>query len=637
MKLLFVFTLWCTAIVNVHGQPLSLLVNYTSNSIPDSLKAGADAVYRLDEALVEIVSPSVYNYKVHRIITLFNKDAAHHLRQVLSFDKNDKIEELTVTTYNSVGQKFKTYKKSDARVQAYNDNVSLVQDNKLIILDCVAPAYPCTIEVSYQQRIESYINLPGWTFTSAGEAVEQSKFTVVVPASLDIRSKMYGIDIKPEVSLDGNVKKYVWEAKNLVASKKREPNGFVNLSNNPTLLVAPNNFEYEKYVGKFDSWKSFGAWNYVLYNDDKPFTSDQATPFLVMTADCKTNGEKISVLYNFLKQNMRYVGIQLGIGGFKPFPIQYVHEKKYGDCKALTNYMRYMLKTVGIESYPALINSGSNKLPVDRTFPIDYFDHVILCVPQPNDTTWLECTSNYNAAGHLGSFTENRLALLLTENGGKLANTPESRSSDNLQQTNTTILVDEEGSTDVKQSLYCTGDIWPYFYYMKQQTDADIKVFFTKRLGYKQGDAFALTASADSARGGKFQLEIGYDQGYDFKAGNKYFFPQTIQKICDLKPSNVERTEPYLFDHPRIITDTTLYKIPVNWVADQLPADMEIDTKYIHYKRTISKDRAPSSIYISTLFEIKKRVVAPADYKLMVATITEINKLEGQKLVLKQQ
>ena len=99
---------------------------------------------------------------------------------------------------------------------------------------------------------------------------------------------------------------------------------------------------------------------------------------------------------------MRYVSIQLGIGGFKPSAAKFVDEKKYGDCKALTNYMKNLLSVVGIASYPALINAGYNKYPADTRFPSDPFNHVILCVPMEKDTVWLECTSNNAKAGFFG-------------------------------------------------------------------------------------------------------------------------------------------------------------------------------------------------------------------------------------------
>ena len=114
------------------------------------------------------------------------------------------------------------------------------------------------------------------------------------------------------------------------------------------------------------------------------------------------------------------VSIQLAIGDFRTFPADFVHEKKYGDCKGLSNYMETCLKAIDIKNYSSGINEGQDKSAVAPSLPQDAFNHQVLCVPLVNDTVWLECTSNYNDFGHHGNFTENRHALLLTEQAGIL-------------------------------------------------------------------------------------------------------------------------------------------------------------------------------------------------------------------------
>ena len=69
-----------------------------------------------------------------------------------------------------------------------------------------------------------------------------------------------------------------------------------------------------------------------------------------MVKNATTDREKAAILYNYMQNNMRYVSIQLGIGGLRPFPASFVDDKKYGDCKALSNYLKSALDAVGVKS-----------------------------------------------------------------------------------------------------------------------------------------------------------------------------------------------------------------------------------------------------------------------------------------------
>ncbi|HXO76824.1 MAG TPA: hypothetical protein VN824_16335, partial [Puia sp.] len=128
------------------------------------------------------------------------------------------------------------------------------------------------------------------------------------------------------------------------------------------------------------------------------------------------------------------------------FDAKYVAERKYGDCKALSNYMYSLLKEAGIKSYYTLVRAGSSSHYLVDDFPSSQFNHVILCVPQKTDTTWLECTSQTLPAGYLSGFTADRFVLLVDEEGGKLVRTPKYRVKDNLQSRVTKAAVDGEGN-----------------------------------------------------------------------------------------------------------------------------------------------------------------------------------------------
>src|SRR6185503_18169122 len=192
----------------------------------------------------------------------------------------------------------------------------------------------------------------------------------------------------------------------------------------PHVSIVSDRFSHYGFEGDLSSWKSFGQWINTLYSGLDILPPDRQQFFTQLVKDASDNKEKIKRIYQYMQKNFRYVSIQLGIGGLKPFSAEFTDKKKYGDCKALSNYMKAALKSVGIPSHIAIINAEYNQEPVDPNFPANGFNHVILCVPGQNDSIWLECTSSTAAFGELGSFTENRNALLITDNGGVLVPTP---------------------------------------------------------------------------------------------------------------------------------------------------------------------------------------------------------------------
>ena len=85
----------------------------------------------------------------------------------------------------------------------------------------------------------------------------------------------------------------------------------------------------------------------------------------------------------------------MGIGGFKPFAATFVDQKKYGDCKALANYMRALLKAVDINANYAIVRAGTNEKPADFNFPDNPFNHAILCIPFKNDNYLVRVYQRY--------------------------------------------------------------------------------------------------------------------------------------------------------------------------------------------------------------------------------------------------
>ncbi|MGO8056517.1 hypothetical protein, partial [Rhizobium leguminosarum] len=77
-------------------------------------------------------------------------------------------------------------------------------------------------------------------------------------------------------------------------------------------------------------WENFGRWQKTLISQTNKLPESNAGFYRNLVKDAKSEKEKVQILYKHLQENYRYVGIQLGIGGWKPFPADFTEKKKYG-------------------------------------------------------------------------------------------------------------------------------------------------------------------------------------------------------------------------------------------------------------------------------------------------------------------
>ena len=233
---------------------------------------------------------------------------------------------------------------------------------------------------------------------------------------------------KPTVDSTSMKHEYNWTFYNKTASRLKSER---ELNKIYSILPILENFQMDGVEGSLKNWQTFGVWLSKL-NEGLDVLSEKAKDEIKTVIGFEKNEKEITKkLYRYLQENMRYVSIQLGIGGYRPMPAQSVHEFKYGDCKALSNYMKAILNVAGISSRYIIINAGKNALSPDPSDARNVFNHAILAVPFEKDTLFLECTSKDVSAGYQGSFTGNRLALLVNGEESGLVKTTHYNHTDN--------------------------------------------------------------------------------------------------------------------------------------------------------------------------------------------------------------
>ncbi len=631
MKKLSTLLLFTFLFVSVKAQ----LNIYSAFSIPDSLRTDADMVIREESIKVIVKDKNSARYEVHQVFTLLNERAKGFLRFMQTSDKFEVLDDAEIKLYDIMGIKKNSWSKKDMTTGKYGDE--LVPDGKITYFDVSAPSYPVTVEFNYSVKFKGIFVLPGYNMQSPWQSIQHSVYEVEVPTDLGVRYKLANTNQQPKLTKEGSKDVFTWQQNNVKAYKLEKHSGSP-FSYEPTVLLGPNKFQLEDYDGDMTSWKNFGAWIDNLYAKTTALSEDKKQFYQQMVKNANSDREKAEILYNYMQRNMRYVSIQLGIGGLRPFPASFVDDKKYGDCKALSNYLKSALDAAGVKSNLVIIQGSMMPREVYDDFSANYFNHAILNIPQQKDTIWLECTSTTLPFAQLGPWTENRKAMMVTASGGVLVNTPVSNYKDNTQSMTTLIEVDEDGGAKVNMKFNLLGaarDNWLMRFHDLKEDEK--RKFFISNREWKHPDVLEISNAKGKDNPYLINGNMQYEKIYSFKAGNKLFFETRLYPVFEEEiPDAEKRMRDYYFTNPYQSIDTTVYKFPAGYNLETMPKNKTSKFSFAEYTCTYSWDATSRTLSSYTLLQIKDRVIKAADYTKLIDFKKQVMADMNEKIVMKR-
>jgi Domain of Unknown Function with PDB structure (DUF3857)/Transglutaminase-like superfamily len=607
---------------------------YNAALIPDSLKINANSVIRQKVVEMHISAPGKASVKEKLVITALNEKGSEELVFRSYQDNFSKLEFAEVLVYDALGNKLKKYKKKELEKVSVGDGFSVATDDKLYYLSIPPFTPPYTVEFNTEESWSGFLDLPDFNTKSYDASIQSSTCTITSTSDNRLRYKNLHTNITPVITENKYEVTWQWQINNVPAIKY-EPG--TPKRSNPRVLITSTYFELDHYRGEMTSWKSYGDWQNKLNEGAGNLTPERFVFFRNMVKDIPDTIQKIKTLYQYLQKNYRYVSIQLGIGGWKPFDAAYVDKNKFGDCKALSNFMHTLLAASGIRSHYAIINAGDDQDPVDPSFANNQFNHIILCVPRQKDSIWLECTSNDAPFGRLGSFTENRNALLITETGGQLVPTPDSKASDNIFAAYTHVILEADGSGKAIASIKHTGELNDNFkYYLWEQPAHRQKEYLIRRQGFKDFDEMTLEKETTET-GGISKLQMHFEKIPDFAAGSKKFFRPHLYTVWEfgLPAEKTKRVNDFLFPYPFIETDTTTWQLPEGYSMESLPASTSFNFDLGSFKTEYKFDPEKKQVNVITRLELKRHRIPAAKYSEARIFFDRVLKELEQKIILK--
>jgi hypothetical protein len=587
MKTIILFICLLVSVTIANAQQ-----NYDVSLIPKELLPYASAVVRDEEMKVEVedLNSTIVHEKM--AVTIFNKNGDHMAHIEVEHDKSTIIKNIKGVIYNEFGKQTGKFSEGDFDDASGWDGFSLFNDARVKHYFPSVTEYPYTIVYEYELRLKQSLNLPGWEPNSGtGVAVEKSSFTFICKPDFTIRYKENKIPEKAIIGTDKQgLKTYTWEASNLKALKDEPfspyPGKYLS-----SVKIAPEKFEYEGIRGEYTNWGTLGKWEYdKLVADRQALPAETIEHIKEITKDIPDPKLKAKKIYEYMQGKTHYISVQVGIGGYQPFLASDVDKQNYGDCKALVNYTQALLKAVNIESYYCVVQAGRNyKVSfIDDFASMQQGDHIILCIPFKNDTTWADCTSETIPFGYLGPFTDDRTVLACTPEGGKLMHTPKYTVQDNLRSRKASFVINSDGQLSGTLSTTFKGADYEDKEYLVGEPKTEQVKMLQRQYPINNMDIESFDLKQDKSFDPLTTENIKLNaRDYASLAAGKYYF--TLDPINRLAiPSQVRnRVNNVYINRGYTDEDEIIYTIPVGYHLEKDPLDLSIDKPFAKFKATM--------------------------------------------------
>ena len=561
-------------------------LDFSVSAIPLELKENANAVVRLNQKDLQILSRKLMITKTKNVITILNEKGLKNIDASEYFDKSSKVKSIEAIILDASGKEFKRIKRKDFKEVSVSEG-SIITDNKLLYLDYTPVFYPFTVIFESEVETSNTAFIPVWTpFQDYYVSTEKSVINVNCLKELGFKYKEQ--HFSPDHSIEktdanGNLS---FVATNLKAQKYEEYTPtFLDLC--PHVMMGLDLFHLEGVDGTAINWKEMGMWfsNSILSGTSEVPEATKAK-IKQLVGEEKDAVRKAKIVYDYVQQKTRYVSIQEGIGGWRPMLAKDVDRLGYGDCKALTNYTKSLLEAVGVEAYYTRLYGSSTIKSVVQDFVSMQSNHVILAIPDGSNYIWLECTSQSLPFGFQGDFTDNRYALVLKPEGGEIIKTHEYLADESSQISKGNIHIDENGNLKGNVLIKSKGTQYDNKFHNQSKSSEELDKFYKDYFNHINNLKLKKINLSNNKETVEFSEDLIIEATeYASRLTGKLMFSLNVFNPLSNVPQRYRtRNNPFEISRGFWDYDEIIINIPTGYSIESKPENFEAEGVFGHYK-----------------------------------------------------
>ncbi len=404
----------------------------SSQSLP-SYPADTNAVVLLAQEDMNVTAPGDYVEHHRRVVKILRPDGRQEGRLWVHLGHEEKLLSLHAWSIDKTGREYELKEKDFEEQNPYYH--SFYDDVRYRTAQAPSSEAGSVVALEYEIRRHAWHNQLHWMLQD-DIPVRETTFTLQLPHDWEYKASWSGkVAGKFAEPVAAGANRWQWTRRDLPALEEE--------ADMPSFAALADRMELAFYIPgenstNVGSWNGLGRWYSGLTAGRRAPTTEITEMVRQLTAGKTTFDGKLRALAGFLQNDIRYVAVEIGIGGYQPHPASDVFHFRYGDCKDKATLLSSMLQETGIRSEYVLIDTERGV--VQSALPSSWFNHAILAIELPASEAAkyrsvvsassgklyliFDPTDTYTPVGELRADLQETYALLVTEGNGELIHTP---------------------------------------------------------------------------------------------------------------------------------------------------------------------------------------------------------------------
>ena len=601
--------------------------------------AGAKAVVLLDDKRVIVDPAGEITTRTRRVLRVLTAEGVDLATPVAFSDDEEKLLAFNGWTIGDSGT-FQTFRERDA-IETTSSAWELYADTRMKFLQLpVRPGEIAAWEIESRERAP--LMHVAWPFQDEVPVLDSRLSVDSAGMAVDARWSSHGA-VDPVQN--GTV--YTWSLQNIpaVGSEERMP---------PIRAVAGRmDININRRGAPAPSWTDIGRWYWELSAASVNSTSPELQRRAKQLAGADAWWAKVQPIARFAQQDVRYVAIEIGIGGYKPHTASEIFTHRFGDCKDKVTVLRAMLREAGIESHYILVNATPG---IVGEFPtVSAFNHAIIAIRVPASVSVdnfdavidhprlgrlliFDPTSSITPLGHLPVYLQGSRGLVVTSDGGEIVTLPTSAAAANKLLRTAKLRVIDGGLTGEVDELR-SGSRADDLRAALQPLHGEGRLRYIER---------HVTPPSANVTVSDIKIEGADDAYSDLRVHYAITISGALAHMGDmvlLRPGSLRHDEedpidakvrkhPYVTDGPATNSEEIEIALPGDLAIDELPAAVKVASSAVSYSSRCEADG--NVLHFRRSYEIKALAVPAASTAEFMTAMSRIRADERNSVVLKE-